>query len=162
MLRRRFRGGFLLTGRRLVELLPYFCTNRFKWERGKKLKGGSEEACRWPWEWIGGATQTVRSINNFIAKELELLSIKNQLPRRRKRPHEPNAVMLYMSIGSTKSRGMKPTAPTIALMSPKKGSIAATDPQTVTYNERRMILGIRFRMEKMPRFTPADFFSMIS
>lgn len=57
---------------------------------------------------------------------------------------------------------MNPMAPTTPFMSPKNGNIAAKNPQNIMYNERRIILGIKFLFEKIPLLTSADFFSMIS
>lgn len=46
-----------------------------------------------------------------------------------------------------KSRGMQPNAPIKALMSPKKGNIAATVVAITTNNDREINLGTTLRME---------------
>jgi hypothetical protein len=46
-----------------------------------------------------------------------------------------------------KSKGMHPNAPNNAMMSPKKGSMAAKNVALITDNDRKINLGITLRME---------------
>ena len=71
-------------------------------------------------------------------------------------------VTKYMTKGSTKSRGVKPTAPTKAAMSPKKGMAAAMRVDNATKMVRRMARGKKLRMECMPFSTSDDIPSNIS
>jgi len=68
----------------------------------------------------------------------------------------------YRTKGSTKSRGVKPTAPIKAAMSPKKGMAAAIKVDNATKNVRRMARGKKLRIEFMPVFTSDDIPSNIS
>ena len=68
----------------------------------------------------------------------------------------------YMMKGSTKSRGVKPTAPIKAAMSPKKGMAAATRVDNATKKVRRMARGKKLRIECMPFSTSDDIPSNIS
>ena len=68
----------------------------------------------------------------------------------------------YKTKGSTKSRGVKPTAPIKAAMSPKKGMAAATRVDNATKMVRRMARGKKLRMECMPFPTSDDIPSNIS
>lgn len=61
-----------------------------------------------------------------------------------------------------KSNGINPMAPTTPLMSPKNGNMEAKNPHNIMYKDLRIILGIKFLLEKIPFFTSADFVSMIS
>ena len=68
----------------------------------------------------------------------------------------------YKMKGSTKSRGVKPTAPVKAAMSPKKGMAAATRVDNATKMVRMMARGKKLRMECMPFPTSDDIPSNIS
>jgi len=57
---------------------------------------------------------------------------------------------------------MNPNAPNTAMMSPKKGSIAAIKVATLTYTERRNSLGMRLRRENLPVLASPDFPSKTS
>ena len=71
-------------------------------------------------------------------------------------------VMLYRSMGSTKSSGINPNAPTTAFISPKKGSMAAMNPQNAIYSVLSIKRGTRLRLENIPFVVSAEFFSIIS
>ena len=68
----------------------------------------------------------------------------------------------YKTKGNTKSRGVKPTAPIKAAMSPKKGMAAAMKVDNATKMVRRMARGKKLRMEFMPIPTSDDIPSNIS
>lgn len=55
-------------------------------------------------------------------------------------------------MGSMKSKGIKPMAPASALMSPKKGSMAAMNAQTIMYRDRSTSLGSKFLIAKYALF----------
>lgn len=57
-------------------------------------------------------------------------------PQKRKLYLDGLNTTLYNTIGKMKSRGIQPNAPIKALMSPKKGNIAATVVAIMTDNER--------------------------
>lgn len=71
-------------------------------------------------------------------------------------------VTAYKMKGRTKSRGVKPKAPMMALMSPKKGIAAETRVAKATNPTRRKKRGIRFRAAYFPFATSDDLPSKIS
>lgn len=71
-------------------------------------------------------------------------------------------VKLKKTTGKKKSSGMKPKAPRTEFMSPKNGSIAATNVAMITDSDREMILGITFRRENSLLSGSAKVFSRTS
>lgn len=61
-----------------------------------------------------------------------------------------------------KSKGMHPNDPNSAMMSPKKGNIAAKNVAMVTDNDRKINLGTTLRMENWSIFGLANHFSNTS
>ncbi|KAL6967089.1 hypothetical protein U1Q18_032894 [Sarracenia purpurea var. burkii] len=71
-------------------------------------------------------------------------------------------VRLKKTTGRTKSSGKKPKAPMTALMSPKKGSIAAISVAVTTERDRETNLGMTFRAENSPLVGSANVLSNTS